>query len=592
MPPGKLDAQALDGANNLANNAIVEIKNLWYKYPNSSDWVLRNINLRIMRGDFLCITGPSGCGKSTLLYSLNGIVPQATGGLMEGKVIVNSLDTFEYSVYELSKIVALVQQNPESQMRTFTVRDELAFGPENLLLPRQEIFDRIEWAAKMVDIESLLDREIRELSGGQKQRVAIAAALSMKPDILVLDEPTSNIDPSSSIEIAKNLKAMHSRMSLTIVLSEHKLDLFLPMANRFIVMKEGGIVCDGDPRSVLSRYRDFLLEIGVRPPELFELFSNLTRAGYRCPPNPPLSLEEALEFFKENLERPFKCICSPSRSKGPPEGEPIIQVENLSYVYPNGFKALDGINLQVRAGEFIGILGNNGSGKTTFLLHLIGILKPQKGKVLIFGMDTRTTPISTIARRVGIVFQYPSQQLFENSVRDEVLFAPRNFGMSEETVVERFHGLLKDVDLEGLDERHPHSLSVGQMKRLNLASILIYDPDLIIMDEPFLGQDYGHIRKVMGILSELNRKGKTILIVSHHITELAEYANRLLLFEGGRIIEDGPTREVLGRLSDSEERQPFCTPLCRLSRMLFGKKAEEAPITVDEIFFALCGEGH
>ncbi|MBS7609971.1 ATP-binding cassette domain-containing protein [Candidatus Bathyarchaeota archaeon] len=573
-------------------NTIVEIKNLRYKYPNSSEWVLKNINLRIMRGEFLCIAGPSGCGKSTLLYSLNGIVPHATGGLVEGKVIVDSLDTRKHSIYELSKIVALVQQNPENQMRTFSVRDELAFGPENLLLPRSEILDRITWAAKMVDIEPLLDREIRELSGGQKQRVAIAAALSMKPEVLVLDEPTSNIDPGSSIEIAKNLKAMHSKTGITIILAEHKLDLFLPMANRLCIMKEGEIVCDGDPRSVLIRYRDLLLEIGVRPPEISELFLNLTRAGYRCPPNLPLSLEEALESFKGNSGRPFKCICSPSRDIRSSEGGPIVEVENLSYVYPGGFKALDGINLQVRAGEFVGIIGNNGSGKTTFLLHLIGILKPQKGKVLIFGMDTRTTPISTIARRVGIVFQYPSQQLFENSVRDEMLFAPRNFGISEETVAKRFHDLLKEVDLEGLDERHPHSLSVGQMKRLNLASILIYDPDLIIMDEPFLGQDYGHIRKVMGILSELNRRGKTIFIVSHHITELAEYASRLLLFEGGRIIEDGPTREVLGRLSDSEERHPFCTPLCRLSRILFGKKIEEAPITVDEMFLALSGEGH
>jgi energy-coupling factor transport system ATP-binding protein len=272
------------------------------------------------------------------------------------------------------------------------------------------------------------------------------------------------------------------------------------------------------------------------------------------------------------------------------KGEPIIQVENLTYVYPGGLKALDGINLQVRGGEFVGIIGNNGSGKTTFLLHLMGILKPKSGRVLVFGMDTRTTSVSTIARRVGFVFQYPSQQLFEDSVRDEVLFAPRNFGMPEEIVAKRFHDVLRKVGLEGLEERHPHSLSVGQMKRLNLASILIYDPDVIIMDEPFLGQDYGHIRKVMNILSELNRRGKTILMVSHHIIELAEYAERLLLFKEGRIVEDGPTREVLRRLSDREETHPFCTPLCHLSRILFGKNLEGVPITVDEMFSALYGE--
>jgi len=574
----------------LSRDAIVEIKNLWYKYPNSGDWVLKNINLRIRRGDFLCITGPSGCGKSTLLYCLNGIAPQATGGLMEGTITIDSLDTREHSIYELSKIVALVQQNPESQMRTFTVKDELAFGPENLLLPRHEILERIEWASQMVNIGSLLDREMRVLSGGQKQRVAIAAALSMKPKILLLDEPTSNIDPKGTLEIAKNLKDVHAKTGLTIVLTEHKLDLFLPMANRLILMKEGEILCDGNPRSVLLRFSDFLPKIGVRPPQLFQLFSSLKRAGYQCPPNPPLLMEELLEFLKDNLNKPFRCICNFPESPKPVKGEPIIQVENLTYIYPGGLKALDGINLQVRGGEFVGIIGNNGSGKTTFLLHLMGILKPKSGRVLVFGMDTRTTSVSTIARRVGFVFQYPSQQLFEDSVRDEVLFAPRNFGMPEEVVAKRFHDVLRKVDLEGLEERHPHSLSVGQMKRLNLASILIYDPDVIIMDEPFLGQDYGHIRKVMNILSELNRRGKTILMVSHHIIELAEYAERLLLFKEGRIVEDGPTREVLRRLSDREETHPFCTPLCHLSRILFGKNLEEVPITVDEMFSALYGE--
>jgi energy-coupling factor transport system ATP-binding protein len=567
----------------------ISIRDLWYRYPGSKEWVLRNINLNINSGEMVCITGPSACGKSTLLYLLNGIIPHALGGEMKGRVVVESLDTREHDVYELSTIVSLVQQDPENQFRTFTVKDEIAFGPENLWIPKHEILERVEQSLQIVNAKHLADRTMMELSGGEKQRIALAAALSMKPKILVLDEPTSNIDPKGAVELAQNLRNIRSKTNITVIIVEHRLDLFLWMSDRLIIMNEGEIVCNGAPRSVLQKYQGLLLKIGVRPPQTFELFDRLSNLGVINNSHYPLSIEEIeekAEFFRQLFQSDF-CVCAPVSSGRTSEGEVVIRVDGLTYDYPGGIRALDGIDLEVRKGEFIGIIGNNGAGKTTFLLHLIGILKPKSGNVSVLGMDTRTTPVSIIARRVGMVFQYPSQQLFEESVRDEILFAPKNFSMRENELSDRFKEISKTFDLERLEDRYPQSLSVGQMRRLNLASILIYDPDIIILDEPFFGQDYGHVERIMDLLEKLNEEGKTIMIVSHNIVELAEHVRRLILFKDGRIIEDGPTRRVMNSMVDKEEKQYFCTPVCRLSRLLTKHAVLEAPTTVDEILSVL-----
>lgn len=553
---------------------------------------MRGINLQINPGEFVCIAGPSGCGKSTLLYTLNGIIPHAFRGEMKGKVVVEGLDTREHDIHELSEMVSIVQQDPESQFRTFTVKDEIAFALENLLTPRNEIIERINWSIQMVDADHLIDREMMKLSGGEKQRVAVAAALSMNPKILVLDEPTSNIDPKGAVELAQNLRDIRTKIGLTIIIVEHRLDLFLWMADRFIIMNEGELLYDGPPRSVLKEGRDLLPKIGVRAPQIFELFDQLYNCGIMkrdCNSNYPLSIEEVekqIEFFRQQLRLDF-CTCAPNIDATASEGKTVIQVDDLRFEYPGGPRALDGINLKVEKGEFIGIIGNNGAGKTTFLLHLMGILKPTNGRVIVLDMDTRSTPVSTIARRVGMIFQYPSQQLFEDSVIDEILFAPKNFRMSEGEISEKLKEVLKTFDLEGLEDRYPQSLSIGQMRRLNLASILIYDPDIILLDEPFFGQDHGHVKKIMDLLTKLNGNGKTIIIASHRIIELAEHVKRLILFKNGKIIEDGPTRHVMNSIVDREEKQYFCTPICRLSRLLNGRVDPEAPIILEEMLSVL-----
>lgn len=536
---------------------LLDIRNLWFKYPTSADWVLRDINLSVAEGEFVCLAGPSGCGKSTLLLALNGIVPHGTGGFMKGNVVVADLNTEDHGVSELARIVGLVQQNPEGQFRTLDVEDEVAFGPENCMLPREEIARRVDWALNVAKAEHLRDREADQLSGGEKQRVVIASALAMMPKVLVLDEPTSNIDMKGSFEILEALKEIRSRTGLTVLVAEHKLDLFLSISDRFIVIDQGAILYDGPPASVVNRGSEDLVRLGVGSPQVLGLFLNHT-AGL-APSWQDMSGDSGQRVAVEELRPTPTCY-------GDERSEVAIDVRGLSFRYANGVEALSGLDLTIRRGEFVGITGTNGSGKTTFLLHLMGILKAQHGKVIVCGMDAKSTPITAIARKVGLVFQNPLSQLFEESVRDEILFALRNFNLMDDKASRAAKDVLGVVDLKGFEERYPHSLSIGQMKRLCIASVLIYDPDIIILDEPFFGQDYGHARRVMDILMNLNHeRGKTILIVSHNISILTGYASHLIAFQKGTIAEDGPMWEVIKRLNDREDLSYLIPPSVRYS---------------------------
>lgn len=536
---------------------LLEIRNLWFKYPASPDWVLRDINLNIAEGEFVCLAGPSGCGKSTLLLALNGIVPHGTGGFMKGNVIVADHNTGNHGVSELARIVGLVQQNPDGQFRTLGVEDEVAFGPENCTLPRDEVARRVDWALSVAKADHLRDRETDQLSGGEKQRVVIASALAMMPRVIVLDEPTSNIDMKGSFEILEALKEIRSRTRLTVLVAEHKLDLFLPISDRFIVIDQGSILHDGPPASVVNRGSQGLVKLGVGSPQLLDLFLNHV-----------VGLTPALQDRNWNTGKhiAFEDSRSTPTCYGGERSEVAISVRGLRFRYANGVEALSGIDLTVRRGEFVGITGTNGSGKTTFLFHLMGILKAQDGKVAVCGMDPKSTPITTLARKVGLVFQNPLSQLFEESVRDELLFALKNFDLMDDKASGAVKDVLGVVDLENFEERYPHSLSVGQMKRLCIASVLIYDPDIIILDEPFFGQDYGHARLVMDILMNLNReRGKTILIVSHNISTLIGYASRLIAFQKGTIAEDGLMWDVIKRLNDREDLSFLVPPSMRYS---------------------------
>ena len=398
---------------------IVDAENLTFKYPRSEKPVFQNLNLKIGYGEFLLLVGPSGCGKTTLVNCINGIIPHVIEEELEGNVIVDGLNTKETSLPILSQIVGTVFQNPDDQIFSLTVEEEVAFGPENLGLPVSEIRERVDEALKNVGITHLREREISTLSGGQKQRVAIASILAMRPKLLILDEPTSDLDPVGTVAVLETVKRLNRIYNSAILLVEHKLEEVARFVDRVVLMDKGRIIADSPPREIFSNLK-LLRSLGVRGPEPTEIAVMLKDKGLPIR-DIPLSVEEAYKNLISLRGRWSVGKCKFEGEYGS-SNEPIIKIEDLWHVYPNNVVALKGINLEVKKGEYVGIVGENGAGKSTLMAHLIGILKPTKGRVLISGIDTRDARIGYLAKKVGYIFQNPDFMLFNDTVEKEIAF--------------------------------------------------------------------------------------------------------------------------------------------------------------------------
>lgn len=433
-----------------------------------------------------------------------GRIPHVIEGRMSGNVCVGGTDTRELDLSDIAVKVSLVQQDPEGQLCTLTVRDEVAFGPENLDLPVEEVLRRVDGALAAVDCRHLMDRGIFQLSGGEQQRIAIASVLAMEPEVLILDEPSSSLDPAAAMEIWPTIERLRTGRGMTIVVVEHKLGPLLPLADRLIVMKGGEIVLDGPPDRAYGQYMEMLGQPSTPPP----------RAG-----TPEACARES------------------------------IRVRDLRFSYGRK-EILRGVSLDAGAGEIVGIVGANGSGKTTFLNCLTGLLAPSSGEISIEGIDVRRSRTSTLARKVGFIFQNPNHQLFENTVAGEVSFACRNFGIDGEAASRQ---VLEEYGLAGYAGRHPLKLSHGEKRRLNLCSVLPHDPAVILLDEPFIGQDAVNTARIVGDLMGLKGAGKTILMVAHDMDVVYRHCDQVVLFDGGRVlVDDVPARaraaiEALGK---------------------------------------------
>ncbi|MGQ4892076.1 MAG: ABC transporter ATP-binding protein [Candidatus Njordarchaeia archaeon] len=560
---------------NDANAPMLKIENLSFKYTRSKEYVLKNINLELKAGEFVLLIGPSGCGKTTLINSINGLIPHVIRGVRKGKVYVDGVEVGDVDLKDLSTKVGTVFQDPETQFFTLTVLDELAFGPENIKLPPEEIEKRIDLAVKATGIENLLKKDIMSLSGGQKQRVAIASALTMMPKLLILDEPTTNLDPRGAVEVLKTIKKLRDETNMTIILIEHKLEEVSKYADRIIVMNEGEIIAEGHPREVYSNPQ-LLYQIGIRPPWGAETIIELRKLGLIGDGHPtPISPQEAgeilekeiaelnakidqseLDFVREDLEHY-------ERLK---DAKPVIDIENLWHQYPDGTVALKGISLRIHEGEFIGIIGQNGAGKSTLLLHLIGLLRPSYGRIRVFGKDVTRMSISELSQRIGLIFQNPDLMLFQNTVWSEIAFGPKNIGLKKEQIEKRVREALEMMRLQGFEKRHPRALSRGQRHRVAVASILSMRPRIIIADEPTTGQDYGASKKYLELLERLNASGVTIILVSHSMDLIARYAKRVVVLKNGRVLLDGPTREVFAQeelLSTTDIHPPYMTQITK-----------------------------
>lgn len=571
----------------LANGKeIITIKDFSYTYPKSNKPALKNINLKVKEGEFLAITGKTGAGKTTLCLSLNGIIPQFyENGKMEGEVVVNGLSTLNTPVQKLALNVGIVFQDFESQIFGVTVEEDIAFGLSNLGLPKEEIKKRISDVLSIVRLNGYEKREVGTLSGGEIQRLAIADVLAMRPKILVLDEPTSQLDPLGKEEVFSIILNLRKKLGTTIILTEHKSEEIAQYADRVIVLSDGEIALEGKPKEVFKKVEQ-IYALGVRPPQVCELFSKLKKKESIHFNEIPLSLDEAYYAYtkilskKESFKKQESLIEKPKSHLD----SSIIEVKDLWHVYPNGVKALQGISLSIQEGEFLAIIGQNGSGKTTLVKHFNGLLKPTKGKVIVYGLDVSRSTVATLSKKVGYVFQNPDHQIFARTVYEEIAYGLKNLKLPKEEIDKRVKEALEFVGLEGYEEKHPFLLKKGERQKIAFASIYAMKPKVFIVDEPTTGQDYEGSESMMSMLKRLNEKGHIIIIITHDMRIVAEYAQRVIVLSEGKILIDGPTRYVFSKpelLSKSYLTPPQIT---QLSQKLLDYGFRADTLSVNEMY--------
>ena len=534
---------------------IVSIKNLKFRYRGEKKIALKGISLDIEKGEFLVIMGASEAGKSTLAACLNSLIPHYLKGKMKGDVIVEGINTREASVPELAEKVGMVFQDFEAQLFSTNVELEVAFGPENFAVPREEIARRIDENLKYVGLEAFRDRLPSTLSGGQKQKLAIASVLAIQPDILVMDEPTTDLDPISKQGIFDITNQLRKRDDITLIVIEHETEEALN-AGRIALIKEGELVRVGSVEEIL-REVDLLEELGVMPLGIPRFFKQMGHTPL------PLTVENGIQTFQKTgwkiSDEKYEQIRAEEKKAAQRDDQPIIQCHDLEHTYPNGVKALNGIDMEIYKGEIVAIVGQNGSGKTTLAKHFNGLLLPTNGEVFVNGQLTEEQGVFKIGQKVGYVFQNPDHQIFSERVYDEIAFGPRLRGIPEEEIDKRVKEALEAVGLSGFEEEDPFSLTKSGRQRVAVASILSIQPEVLILDEPTTGLDYREQRSMMNMVRQLNEQGSTIIFVTHHMWVVAEYAQKVFVIKDGRILLHGTTRDVFSQeeiLKDSFLRPP------------------------------------
>jgi energy-coupling factor transport system ATP-binding protein len=535
--------------------------------------VLSDLTLDIRAGEFILLLGRSGAGKSTLGLCLNGFVPHVKGET-EGELVVAGHRVKEWPVSVLGSKVGLIFQDVESQLCMLYVRDEVAFGPENLCVPSAEVEQRVRDALQFVGLQGYENKFVFELSGGQKQKVAIASVLAMRPEIMFLDEPTANLDPRSTNEVIELIGKL--RRDHTIVIFENKVDQLAALADRLVVLDRGRLAFEGPPREVLEEHGEVLAnELGVWIPQVSEVELGLRQRKHISAPRLPLSLPEAIDAYAPlHFESNHRQAAAVPAAPGPP----LIQVQDVSFRYDDGTVALKDVAFTIRQGETVAIVGPNGSGKTTISKHFVGLLKPTSGMVRVDGKDTRKTSTRELSRRIGFVFQNPEHQFVRDSVRDEVAFSLRLLGVDEAEIARRVDHELEIFNLTGLEDRHPFSLSGGERRRLSVATMIIARPEVLVLDEPTYGQDKSNTMRMMeSLFAALAVEGSarkiTLVLVTHDMKLVARYAQRAIVMKAGTVAFDGETSALFLDPELLREANLEYPPLFELSRALRARGA-------------------
>ncbi|MCD4671353.1 MAG: ATP-binding cassette domain-containing protein [Anaerolineaceae bacterium] len=520
--------------------SIVSIKDLQYRYRGQDKYALDGINLEMPSGEFLVIMGPSEAGKSTLAATINGLIPHFYKGKYKGEVSVMGRNTRENTVAQMAEIVGMVFQDFEAQLFSTNVELEVAFGPENFAVDREEIGRRINENLDYVGLNAVRHRPPSTLSGGQKQKLAIASVLALKPTVLVMDEPTTDLDPISKMAVFEITHRLCKRDDLTLMVFEHETEEAL-FADRIAFIKDGKLIKIGPTREMLSQV-GLMEELGVMPLGIPRFFKQMGVSDL------PLTPEEGVKVFQSNgwkiTETAYQAKVSEEKAALAKLDKPLIQCRNLEFSYSPEVHALNGIILNIFEGDMVAIVGQNGSGKTTLAKHFNGLLMPTSGEVTVDGLPTIDQGVFKLGQRVGYVFQNPDHQIFSETVFDEVAFSLRLRKLSEEEVKQRVTEALEAVDLVGFEEEDPFALTKSGRQRVAVASVLAAKPDVLILDEPTTGLDYAEQRSMMDMVRRLNKNGSTIIFVTHHMWVVAEYAHRVFVMKEGKIILEGSTREV------------------------------------------------
>ena len=556
---------------------IIEVENLCFDYVTHDDdgnvtertEVLKDVSLSVPEGQFLAVLGHNGCGKSTLAKHFNAILTPTSG-----KVIVAGMDTSDENLlFDIRQTVGMVFQNPDNQLVATIVEEDVAFAPENLGVPPEEIRRRVDDALKQVDMYEFREHSPHQLSGGQKQRVAIAGIIAMQPRCIIMDEPTAMLDPRGRREVMKTVKYLNKEKGITVVLITHYMDE-AAQADRVVVMDGGKIIMDDVPRRIFSQ-AERLRAVGLDVPQVTELCCMLRENGVDISKEIIFEQECADAIAKLPLLTKTAVIEPKPPRKDEGANDIVAQVKDLTYKYSVGTPfektAVDNVNLDIERGEFVGIIGHTGSGKSTLIQHLNGLIKPTSGEVIIDGTNIwdKNVNIRDIRFKVGIVFQYSEHQLFEETVAKDIAYGPTNMGLSEEEIQKRVHEAAKAMDIVHLLDRSPFELSGGQQRRVALAGVLAMEPQVLILDEPAAGLDPKGRDKILGQIKQYHEQsGRTILLVSHSMEDIVKFATKVLVMNKGKIFCYDDTDRVFERTDELAKIGLDVPQVTRMSHIL------------------------
>ncbi|AWB87324.1 ABC transporter ATP-binding protein [Mycetocola zhujimingii] len=530
------------------HTAALRLEDVRIRYDGSADDTPNGVSFDVRTGDVVLILGPSGCGKSTLALSLNGLVPHAVAATLSGSVFVNGIRTADATVSRLSQDVAMVFQDPDSQLVTGTVFDEVCFGPENLLLPVDDVLERAERALRAVGLwERRLDNPDL-LSGGGKQRLAIACALAMDTGVLVLDEPTANLDPTGISDVYAVLRDIAAAGTHAVVLIEHNLDAAIDLVDRVIVLDgTGKIAFQGDPRTVLAGAAEQVAALGVWLPVATLAALRLRSAGVVLDPL-PLTPDELTTALNGIRSLPPLAERRPEPTVVPSDA--AVSVRGLT-VTRGRTPIIRDVSLEIGRGDFVTVIGANGAGKTTLVQALAGVVPPPKGRVRVGDLDPATSDARMLADHVGFVFQNPEHQFIENTVFDELAHGLRVRGRSDDgpsvdEIEARVTAMLERFGLAKHRDMHPFLLSGGQKRRLSVGTALITGAPVLVLDEPTFGQDRQRANELLTLLRDLHRSGTTVITVTHDLQLVAEYASHVAVMHDGQLLAFGAAGDILG----------------------------------------------